>query len=142
MCDIAICDLWLHQNRAIAEGDRPGPLETSLTGEGASDDKPKIVVHGHIGPVVLDGDLDGDGLEALELTSEGPPGCQPVVTACIDGDGTRIEGHECMRDPRIADGYSMAVTMISASIITTSPAMPDRKKPGRAATALSVSVSP
>jgi hypothetical protein len=40
----------------------------------------------------------------------GPRGCQPVVTACIDGDGTRIEGRGCYNDPRIADGYSSALT--------------------------------
>ncbi len=57
-----------------------------------------------------DVDLDGDGLESFEVARTGPRGCQAVVTACIDGDGTRIEGRGCYDDPRIADGYSSALT--------------------------------
>jgi cysteine-rich repeat protein len=57
-------------------------------------------------------DLDGDGLETFEVMSDGPEGCQPVVVACIDGDGTRIEGRECMSDVAIADGYSAGLTFV------------------------------
>ncbi len=53
-------------------------------------------------------DLDADGLETFEVQDSGPAGCQPVVTACIDGDGTRIEGRGCFSNPAIADGYSAA----------------------------------
>jgi cysteine-rich repeat protein len=63
-----------------------------------------------IGRVPPDVDLDGDGLESFEVAREGPKNCQPVVTACIDGDGTRIEGRDCVQDPRIADGYSTGMT--------------------------------
>jgi hypothetical protein len=35
-----------------------------------------------------------------------------VVVACIDGDGTRIEGRECMSDVAIADGYSAGLTFV------------------------------
>ena len=37
-----------------------------------------------------------------------PPGLPPRIEACIDGDGTRIEGRECAMDPRMADGFSAA----------------------------------
>jgi cysteine-rich repeat protein len=57
-----------------------------------------------------DVDLDGDGLEVFEVTSDGPSGCQPVITACIDGDGTRVEGRDCVFDPRFADGLSVGLT--------------------------------
>lgn len=50
-------------------------------------------------------DLDGDGLEQFESGITGTD-CQPVITACIDGDGTRVEGRGCLHDPRFADGYS------------------------------------
>jgi len=55
-------------------------------------------------------DLDGDGLEGFEVLSESEDGseCQPVVTACIDGNGDRIEGRGCYSQPEIADGYSAA----------------------------------
>jgi cysteine-rich repeat protein len=61
-----------------------------------------------------DVDLDGDGLEVFEVTSDGPPGCQPVITACVDGDGTRVEGRDCVFDPRFADGLSVALTFDTA----------------------------
>ena len=72
-----------------------------------------------IGPATPDVDLDGDGLEAFEVQSDGPPDCQPVVVACIDGDGTRIEGRNCMLDPRIADGFSAGLpfTAVRARIV-------------------------
>ncbi len=69
-----------------------------------------------IGGVSPDVDLDGDGLERFEVTSTGEEGCQPVITACIDGDGTRIEGRDCIHETltpgvsRFVDGYSTALT--------------------------------
>ncbi len=63
---------------------------------------------GRIAKADLDVDIDRDGLEALVIDAEGSPGCQPVIVACVDGDGTRIDGGECVFDPRIADGYSTA----------------------------------
>ena len=65
-----------------------------------------------IGNVAPDVDLDGDGLESFEVTRTGAEGCQAVVTACIDGDGTRFEGRDCIFEstadgrPRFVDGYS------------------------------------
>lgn len=53
-------------------------------------------------------DLDGDGLEGFVVQSTGPDACQPVVVACTDGDGTRIDGRNCYNDAAIADGYSAA----------------------------------
>ncbi len=67
-----------------------------------------------IGNVPPDVDLDGDGLETFEVTRMGPMGCQPVVTACIDGDGTRVEGRACIDDPRIVDGYSAGLTFTAS----------------------------
>ncbi|MFW5925700.1 MAG: DUF4215 domain-containing protein [Myxococcota bacterium] len=66
-----------------------------------------------------DVDVDGDGLEQFEVTTDGPEGCQPVITACIDGDGTRVEGRDCAADPRFADGLSLALgfTAERASIV-------------------------
>lgn len=55
-------------------------------------------------------DLDADGLEGFEIQRTGPEGCQPVVVACIDGDGTRIPGRDCYTSPQIGDGYSAAFT--------------------------------
>lgn len=66
-----------------------------------------------------DVDLDGDGLESFEVAWSGPRGCQPVVTACIDGNGTRIEGRRCYDDPRIADGYSSALTFTATRAMIT-----------------------
>ena len=59
-----------------------------------------------------DVDFDGDGLETLEIVSGSD--CQPVVVACIDGDGTRIEGHACTSNERIADGWSSAFDLSAA----------------------------
>jgi hypothetical protein len=62
-----------------------------------------------LGGVSADVDIDGDGLEFFEVTSTGAAGCQPVISACIDGNGTRIEGHDCVGNPAIADGLSGAL---------------------------------
>ena len=60
-----------------------------------------------------DVDFDGDGLESFEITAG--TSCQAVITACIDGDGTRIEGHACVTDPRMQDGWSSAFDFTAAS---------------------------
>ena len=60
-----------------------------------------------IGPQQPDIDVDGDGLERYEAR-RGGGGLPPRIEACIDGDGTRIEGRECAMDPRMADGFSSA----------------------------------
>jgi len=57
-------------------------------------------------------DRDDDGLE--QLVYEG----QSLVR-CIDGDGTVIDGGDCVCDPGIADGYSVALRTygVTASIV-------------------------
>ncbi len=62
-------------------------------------------------------DLDGDGLEGFEFSSG--EDCQPIIVACIDGDGSRIEGRDCLFDPAIADGYSASFTFtaIDATVL-------------------------
>lgn len=64
-----------------------------------------------IGPAQPDVDLDGDGLEQYEINATGPSGCQAVIAACIDGDGSRIEGRDCVLNPRMADGFSAALLL-------------------------------
>ncbi len=58
-----------------------------------------------------DVDLDGDGLERFEVQDDGSPGCQPVIVACVDGDGTRVEGRDCASDPRFVDGFSVGMPL-------------------------------
>jgi cysteine-rich repeat protein len=79
-----------------------------------------------LGPVAIelpgaqaDVDLDGDGIEVFEVLREGVEGCQPVIVACIDGDGTRVEGPDCVFNPRFQDGVSAAidVTAVAATIV-------------------------
>ncbi len=100
-------------------GTSPPPCDPSVGAATLAD----ILVGGHatfpIGRRQPDVDLDGDGLESYEVTRTGPTGCQPVITACIDGDGTRIEGHSCVLDPRIVDGYSAGLpfTAVGARIV-------------------------
>jgi cysteine-rich repeat protein len=55
-------------------------------------------------PVQPDMDLDGDGLETFRDTDG-----DSRIDLCIDGNGTQISGTDCPTDPRIADGYSIAV---------------------------------
>lgn len=71
-----------------------------------------------------DVDVDGDGLESFEVDETGTTGCQPVITACVDGDGTRVEGRDCALDPRFEDGFSAGLpfTSVSATIIAPAPA--------------------
>ncbi|MEM9068093.1 MAG: DUF4215 domain-containing protein [Myxococcota bacterium] len=62
--------------------------------------------------IAPDVDLDGDGLERFEVDRRGSTfGCQPVITACVDGDGTRVEGRDCIMDARFEDGWSAAFPM-------------------------------
>ncbi len=68
----------------------------------------RVVVF-QIGPQQPDIDLDGDGLERIE-TVAGTRGTQ-MISACVDGDGTRITGRNCANDPRIADGFTAAFQM-------------------------------
>ncbi|MCA9611205.1 MAG: hypothetical protein R3B99_02555 [Polyangiales bacterium] len=89
------------------DGGEPPTLRDVMLAGGVA----RLVVNGT--PVVarFDGvapdlDLDGDGLERFVVVDGA--GCQPVVTACLDGDGTRVEGRRCFTDPRFADGYSAA----------------------------------
>jgi hypothetical protein len=65
-------------------------------------------------------DLDGDGLETFVASPSAG------VYACIDGNGTRIDGKTCTCDPRIADGFSLAlqVTAIKATLLGPVP-LPD-----------------
>jgi hypothetical protein len=57
-------------------------------------------------------DRDGDGLE--QVFGDGS-----TIARCTDGDGTVIEGSDCACDPRIADGFSMALrgSAITAHIV-------------------------
>lgn len=64
-----------------------------------------------------DVDVDGDGLERFEVTRG--RGCQPVVTACIDGDGTRVEGRDCITDSRFEDGWSAGLNVEAVGAIVT-----------------------
>lgn len=69
-----------------------------------------------INPSTPDVDVDGDGLESYELTTTGAANCQPTISACIDGDGTRIPGHDCAGDARMADGFSAALPFTATSV--------------------------
>ena len=71
-----------------------------------------------------DVDLDGDGLESFIVDSSGPAGCQPVIIACIDGDGTRLEGRDCPLDPRFADGFSTGLPFTSIRAQIVAPPVP------------------
>lgn len=63
-----------------------------------------------VGPQQPDIDLDGDGLERYEATP-GDNRTPPQITACIDGNGTRVTGRMCQFDRRFADGFSSAFRM-------------------------------
>jgi len=49
-------------------------------------------------------DIDGDGLETYAVDFSGE------VLSCQDGDGSLIEGPDCLSDPRIADGFSVCAS--------------------------------
>lgn len=84
-----------------------------------------------LAPVSPDVDLDLDGLERYELETSGRPGCQPVVRACIDGDGTRYEGHDCVLRPEMADGLSAAFDL-AATVATLAAIFTDEEACARA----------
>lgn len=73
----------------------------------------------HIGPAQPDVDLDGDGLEYYVIDDTGPSGCQPVVTSCVEGNGTVIAGHNCTSNAGMADGWSAGLpfTAVGANIV-------------------------
>jgi hypothetical protein len=96
-------------------GDRGTFLELLVGGQ-------RIILF-QIGPQQPDIDLDGDGLERIE-TMPGPAGSAPRITACIDGDGTRIPGRMCASDPRIADGFTAAFQLQGTHIALRGARMP------------------
>jgi hypothetical protein len=63
--------------------------------------------------VQADIDRDGDGLETVVYDVGGE------ITHCVDGNGDEIPGKDCVCDPRIKDGYSVAMygTGVPATII-------------------------
>ena len=68
-----------------------------------------------------DVDLDGDGLERFEVVRSGPRGCQPVITACVDGDGTRVESRDCVMDPDFQDGWSAGFDLEAVRVNLVAP---------------------
>jgi cysteine-rich repeat protein len=60
-------------------------------------------------PFQPDVDLDGDGLEQFFDTDPDDP--LSSIDLCIDGDGTEIPGKNCVKDPRIQDGFSIVFSM-------------------------------
>jgi hypothetical protein len=51
-----------------------------------------------------DVDIDGDGLEQIVYDGS-------KITGCVDGDGTKIDGADCVCDPRIVDGFSIGLAI-------------------------------
>lgn len=51
-------------------------------------------------------DIDGDGLETF-FDDDG----NGRIDRCVDGNGTQILGESCPMDPRIADAYSMTLSV-------------------------------
>ena len=103
-------------------GEPPPPCDGTMTDTTLADIVIGGTPRGFIFPlpgVQPDVDLDGDGLERFEVDRTGERGCQPVVTACIDGDGTRIEGRDCILGMRFEDGWSAAfpIEAVRANII-------------------------
>jgi hypothetical protein len=60
-------------------------------------------------------DLDGDGLETFVASPSAG------VYACVDGNGTRIEGAACACDPRMTDGFSLALEVGAVKAILLGP---------------------
>ncbi|MFW6067814.1 MAG: DUF4215 domain-containing protein [Myxococcota bacterium] len=102
--------LPLGVDKCVGEGD-PSLLDVMVGGA--------EIMGIEIGPGGPDIDLDGDGLESFEV--EGGEDCLPTITACIDGDGTRIEGTDCLDDERMVDGMSLVLeyTAVRANIVGT-----------------------
>ena len=63
-------------------------------------------------------DLDGDGLETFVASPSAG------VYACIDANGTRIDGKTCACDPRIVDGFSLALQVTAVKAILLGPVPP------------------
>jgi hypothetical protein len=61
--------------------------------------------------VVPDVDTDGDGLERILIDEAGH------VESCVDGDLTEIAGPDCWIDPRIADGFSVTIHIVTVSAL-------------------------
>ncbi len=64
-----------------------------------------------------DVELDQDGLELFELARSGPAACQPVIRACVDGDGRRVEGRGCVFDAGMQDGISSAFDFVASRTV-------------------------
>ena len=69
-----------------------------------------------VDPTQPDIDVDMDGLETLQDTDG-----DGNVDLCTDGNGAQIAGTDCMLDPRIADGYSMAIDIAAAAVVLSGP---------------------
>jgi hypothetical protein len=91
---VTICSL----NGFPFPGDTPGSVLDSFV----NDPTLSSVVH-------VDQDLDGDGLE--QVLGDGQ-----TIRACIDGDGTVIEGRDCPCHPAIADAYSWAAELSAVRV--------------------------
>jgi hypothetical protein len=90
-------------------GGRPGAMPRSTLLEamigGYRVTIPFIGISINVGPSRADIDLDGDGLEQVIATA-GNATMPPQITACVDGNGTRIPGRMCVLDPRMQDAFS------------------------------------
>lgn len=61
-------------------------------------------------------DLDGDGLETVQVDSDG-------ILSCTDGDGvTVVEGAQCACDERMADGFSFVLLLEMRGAVLLGPA--------------------
>lgn len=92
----------------ILSGGRPGMTRSTLLEAmigGYRVTIPFVGISLNVGPSRADIDLDGDGLEQI-IGTPGNATTPPQITACIDGNGTRIMGRTCVADPRIQDAFS------------------------------------
>ena len=62
---------------------------------------------------ILAGTFDPKGIPRLER--------QKGVTACIDGDGTRVEGRDCVMDPDFQDGWSAGFELTAVRVNLVAP---------------------
>ena len=49
------------------------------------------------------------------------PQASTVIVACIDGDGTVVEGRNCATDSRFADGHSAGLNFTSVAATLVAP---------------------